>query len=651
MESRLKLGEMFQLAEHIWNGPNEALCRLRIEPQSEVGHNQGMYPVYVDTCIQIIVSIVHNWAAKDPVTYLPVGIDKFIFYESPRPGQNLWCHTKLADGSNLEMPSLSAEIYVCDDDGRVLCRAIGFRVGRASREQLAASLQEDLSGFMYTPSFDQVEEEIEIEKPEEQGSWLVVPDQTMASGLVDKLTASGEVCVTVQTGSSYSVDGRTVTIDPLVTEHYIQMMKDGKLWDDLPEIRGIVHLSSIDCTDSLEPSFEQLEESHAIGSRSVLHLSQALAEMKSKARLRLVTRGSQAVAEGDKPMVCAAPVWGMGKVIELEVPRVRAKRVDLGTGDQLDLLVNEILSNNDEDEVVLRDGARFVSRIVPKKKTKEVSVQMKADHTYIITGGFGGLGLLVAKKLVERGARDITLLGRRGAPASVKGALQDLTEKGVTVRSMKADVASEEDIMSVVSTLEAAKIAIAGVMHAAGYLDDKQISKMDWESVEIVMASKVKGTRNLHVATKHLDLHFFVLFSSASSAIGNVGQANYAAANAFMDTFAHARRAAGLAAMSINWGPWAEVGMAAAMNFDGGLNSLPAAQGIGVFLQSLGMADTAQMVVAAMNWMKFLQAFGKQMPAIFRSISGKKKKGGSGSDSAVKKKLMSYQKPAGMRCW
>jgi hypothetical protein len=177
---------------------------------------------------------------------------------------------------------------------------------------------------------------------------------------------------------------------------------------------------------------------------------------------------------------------------------------------------------------------------------------------------------------------------------------------------------------------------------------------MDWASVESVMASKVSGIRNLHVVTKHLDLDYFMMFSSASSAIGNIGQASYAAANAFMDTYAHARKAAGLKA-SINWGPWGEVGMAASTAglanqlANIGVDLLAVEHGLFIIEQALYGQDT-QFLVMSIAWAKYLKQFMSPAvpPPMFANVAGaaSKKKSG-GADGAWATKLASV--PAARR--
>jgi len=192
---------------------------------------------------------------------------------------------------------------------------------------------------------------------------------------------------------------------------------------------------------------------------------------------------------------------------------------------------------------------------------------IRGEATYLITGGLGGLGLHVARWLVERGARQLVLTSRRAATTPEQSdAIRRLRETRAEVRVMPADVSRSEAVERLIETLRTAPAPLRGVIHAAGVLDDGLLRFQDWPRFECVMAPKVAGAWNLHRLTRDLPLDFFVLFSSGVGLVGSHGQGNYAAANAFLDALAHARRAAGLPAVSIAWGPWAELGMTAAMD-------------------------------------------------------------------------------------
>ncbi len=216
------------------------------------------------------------------------------------------------------------------------------------------------------------------------------------------------------------------------------------------------------------------------------------------------------------------------------------------------------------------------------------SGQFRSDRTYLITGGLGGLGLAFAEWMGQRGAGTLALLGRSLPSPAAQATIETLRQAGVQVDVFQADVSSEQSIEAVLADLRANRPPLGGVFHAAGVLDDGILAQLSLESFEKVLAPKVRGSWILHQQTLTDPLDFFVLFSSASSLMGSPGQGNYAAANAYLDGLAGYRRSLGLPALSIQWAPWTEVGLAARPERGGrlaqrGFDGIPPDQGLAAF--------------------------------------------------------------------
>jgi acyl transferase domain-containing protein/acyl carrier protein len=237
-----------------------------------------------------------------------------------------------------------------------------------------------------------------------------------------------------------------------------------------------------------------------------------------------------------------------------------------------------------------------------------------ADRTYLITGGLGGLGLTTARWMIEQGARHLILLGRSTPSQTAAAELAQMREMGTTVMVAQADVARREDVAAVLSEAERTMPPLAGILHAAGVLEDGILTQLDRGRFRQVTAPKIAGAWNLHVLTRGQPLAFFVMYSSASSLLGSPGQGNYAAANAFLDALAYHRRAQGLPALSINWGPWADVGLAAARVNRGqrlalaGVGSIAPAQGMRI-LGRLLRGRRAQVGVLPLNLRQWRQSY------------------------------------------
>jgi NAD(P)-dependent dehydrogenase (short-subunit alcohol dehydrogenase family)/acyl carrier protein len=229
-----------------------------------------------------------------------------------------------------------------------------------------------------------------------------------------------------------------------------------------------------------------------------------------------------------------------------------------------------------------------------------------AEATYLITGGLGGLGRAVATWMVEQGARHLVLMGRGPASKSAQVTLDALRATGTELTVARGDVTRADQVAEVLESVRASMPPLRGVVHAAGILDDGILARLDERRLRDVMAPKVEGAWNLHALTRDAALDFFVLFSSAASVLGSPGQAHYAAANAFLDALAWHRRAEGRPALSINWGPWAEVGFAARLKehhylSEHGVEAMPAADGLRALSHLLQVSAT-QVAVLSIDW-------------------------------------------------
>jgi NADP-dependent 3-hydroxy acid dehydrogenase YdfG/acyl carrier protein len=198
----------------------------------------------------------------------------------------------------------------------------------------------------------------------------------------------------------------------------------------------------------------------------------------------------------------------------------------------------------------------------PAVHHEQLPAQFEPEATYLITGGLGGIGRAAAAWMIERGAKHLVLLGRGPASEAGQQAIEDLRSKGGEVVFARGDVTQTDQLASVLDSIRSTMPPLRGVVHAAGILDDGILARLDDRRLREVMAPKLEGAWNLHVLTRDAQLDFFVLFSSAAALLGSPGQAHYAAGNAFLDALAWHRRAEGRPALSINWGPWAQVGLA-----------------------------------------------------------------------------------------
>jgi NAD(P)-dependent dehydrogenase (short-subunit alcohol dehydrogenase family)/acyl carrier protein len=243
-----------------------------------------------------------------------------------------------------------------------------------------------------------------------------------------------------------------------------------------------------------------------------------------------------------------------------------------------------------EDWIAYRMGLRYGSRLVkvvePQQQMAQArhignvvltgeakGMRIRSDATYLITGGLGALGGLIAEWLKNQGAGNIVLCGRKpgaveanryfGLLPSSANMIERSNGDGTNVVVMQGDVSQEEDVLGILERIRTTMPELKGIVHAAGILDDGIIRDQTWDRFAKVMAPKINGAWNLYRHSQDRQLDFFILFSSIASGLGSPGQSNYAAANAFLDAMSHDLRRRGCPATTINWGPWDEIGMAA----------------------------------------------------------------------------------------
>jgi polyketide synthase 12/myxalamid-type polyketide synthase MxaB len=265
--------------------------------------------------------------------------------------------------------------------------------------------------------------------------------------------------------------------------------------------------------------------------------------------------------------------------------------------------------------------AGHIGKVVVRQHAPRPSerVSMRDDASYLITGGLGDLGLLVAEWMIERGARNVVLMARRPVDERTRPAVERLAQRA-RVEVVVGDAARRQDVDSAIAVATRDGRELRGVVLAAGMLDDGVLAQQTWERFTSVLAPKVAGSWHLHDALASTPLDFFIEFSSIASLLGSQGQSNHAAANAFLDAMAFHRRARGLAALSINWGAWAGVGAAARRN----VGTRIAARGWSEFSPESGLAvlervfdwPRAQVGVAPTDWEAYRRTFapGQEPP-------------------------------------
>jgi len=476
------------------------------------------------------------------------------------------------------------------------------------------------------------------------GRWLIFADQHgVGKNLAAALHQNGDPTVLVYPGEHYDAsDPACRRLNPARAGDFQRLLREVGEEDSGP-CRGVVHLWSLDSPPAEDLTLEALEEAQVRGCGSVLHLVQGLVQGKEAPLppLWLVTRGAQPAGNGNRPLAVAqAPLWGLARWWPWSIPISGGGMIDLeaGTSSEAETLrlLEEITHPDGEDQIALRGGARYAARLSRSEppETRGEAPHLTPEGTYLITGGFGTLGLKIADWLVRGGAKHLVLIGRSGLPersagqaaqmdhdlAGKRAALQALERAGATVRVVRADVADLAQMRAVFEQLGNEAPPLRGIIHAAAEITIRTLQEMDLEVLQAALRAKVSGTWVLHQLTQEMDLDFFVLFSSTTSLLGSRYLAHYAAANQFLDAFAHYRRALGKPALTINWGMWEQISAVAAAGQSSweqfGLRGMPVPEALAALAWLLG-TEAVQKTVAAIDWGVLKPAYEAQRATPF----------------------------------
>jgi acyl transferase domain-containing protein/acyl carrier protein len=551
----VQYGPSFRGVEAVWRKNGEAWGRIKLpEPLPYESMAYQIHPAFLDASLQVLAATLETSAQQK--FYLPIGCQCLRFHS--RPEHQLWSHVLLRTEAAHDTNIIEADIRLWDDADHVVAELLGFRLQR-----MVKRVRRELppNTWLYHVRWQAAKWPEHSSRATLGGKrWIIFADQKgVAQNLATQLEARGDRCQLAYCDWD-RIDGETIR------QRIEEIMRAAP-----SPLYGIIHLWSLDALPSVENSNAALDMAQALGCNSVLRLAQTLAQRAAESpRLWLVTCGAQSVQDGERPAVEHSPLWGLGKVISYELPEFKCTRIDLDPANEVSetakLLLKQLFVEDQEDQIAFRGNVRYVPRLLPYALSNSfcaTTVTLRPENTYLITGGLGALGLMVAQWMIAQGARHLVLMGRSEPSAAANAVVHEMRQQGAEIIIVKSDVADQARLATVFAQIEKDLPPLRGVVHAAGVLDDGALVNLDSSRMASVMTPKVHGTWNLHLATMNLPLDFFILFSSAVSALGSPGQGNYAAASTFLDAMAHYRFSRGLPAISINWGPWAEVGLAA----------------------------------------------------------------------------------------
>lgn len=622
----LTYGPSFRAIESLWRGEGEALARVRLPDAVEPLGNGLMHPALLDACLHVYPAVIeeHGDFTQPPpdgsVAHLPLALERFGGARSEE--REVWVHARRRKPNGHAGDVTVIDIAAFDAEGRPVAAFDGLSVKKLSPALFKPRKADGEDGWLYRRRWDDKPAPAMAAKAAGPMTWLLLGGDGFAKSLKQSLERTGAACRVVRTRDL-----------PTELEGWSRLVQ-GFAAEAGAGLAGIVHLGGVDAPAEAHWAEEEAQRG-LFG--SVLGLSRALVLHRTAflaaPKLHLITRNAVDALGTEPPAhVAAAGLWGFGRSFALEAPALWGGLVDLEAGGapgaEADLLAAHLAGDDDEAQAALRGGRRLAGRLV-RASVPERRTPAGEGGTYLVTGGLGALGVLTAQWLAEaRRAAHLVLVSRQGAKAANAAEVTARLEAlGAKVTIAKADMASEADVQRLLGELAAAEPPFKGIYHSAGVLDDGLVDQMDWGKFRKALSPKLDAAWLLHKHSKDLKLHDFVLYSSVLSLIGSAGQTNYTSGNACLDALACHRRALGLPALSVNWGPWAEAGMADGLGAQGeaiwrarGMHFITPEMGREAFdLLFDGTADHAAVIPA--DWATFLRQF-QVPPAFYAELKG-----------------------------
>lgn len=597
----LNYGPQFQTIQNLKHNDEEIISELKLHSDA-----RGFLvpPMLLDGAFQsLAIGLL-----RDPNSslFLPVGVERLECIEAVQG--DVFCHAKWTHN---EGDLRTADLDLINESGRVVLKVRGLKLRAASRSALRQMSGSGPERLIHTIRWKKANLESDTAR---KSHWLIIAnDAAQSTALESELKTSDQLVTSI--GVS----------DPLP--------------NDDQSIDGILWLVDADDSDSTK--------------RNCSGILDILTKLREKEITRL-DRGFQiitkmGVASNDKEVVNPemSQYWGLGRAIAAEAPNLQCRLIDVdAVQENTKKIVETILVDSQENQIAVRSDSTFIPRLLPaSNKKSEGELKVENNASYLITGGLGMLGRQAGKWLAKNGAGNVVLVSRRAPDDATQLILNEIEELGCKVHVEQADFGDRSQVESLFKKIENELPQLKGVIHTAGVLDDGLLPDQTWERFEKVLAPKKQGALLLEEFTADKDLDFFVLYSSVASVLGSPGQGNYATANSFLDGLAQRRRANGLPALNINWGPWDE-GMAANETVSRrlatqGITALTSEESHDAMEMMLNQQLT-QATVLDVDWNRLRQRLGASAPQFLSEVSPQGAVS-MGVDSALVEKIVKAQ--------
>lgn len=635
----LEYGPAFRGIQELWQGEGEALSHVRL-PEHVAAQPYTLQPAFLDACLHIYAALAEAYGdftvSPDDLTrtFLPISMERY--HTSVSGLREAWVHAVRRPGATPDAMVVDIRLYA--EDGRPLAVMQGLQVRRLTREamQPTATVTDPLLDSILQRTWEErpALSAVVQEKDALSNRWLIFADRGgVGSALAEQLRALGEKCHLVYPDLTLVVGDRRKPIAADEPGLFHRLVRD---YFGVPGIsyKHVVYLWGLDAPSTDGLTLERLAagESSTVG--SALLLIQAVSVVNSVTgaapRLWFVTRNAQGPVSGSGTVeVAQAPLWALGSTMALRHANFWGGMVDLerhaqgGPTADAAALLSELWSSDGEDQVVLRGGKRFAPRLTrtQKPRPEQNGALLRSDATYLIAGGLGTTGLQLAEWMVSQGgARNLLLADVRPLDESRTRAVEALTKRGAKVTVSQVDLTLEGDVQRLFGELRALP-ALKGVFHCVATRQEDLLDMIVWKKFSSGMAPMTKSAWLLHQHSRDFALDHFVLQGTALSWLGSETRANEAAGSAFVEALAQARRAMGLPATVVHWGPWETPGKPLARNETShGVQALQRAHVMEAMDYVLRHGfDHAG--VTLVDWQAWMQQFKLGAPALYSSLS------------------------------
>ncbi|PRC42910.1 polyketide synthase, partial [Mycobacterium sp. ITM-2017-0098] len=512
----------------------------------------ALHPVMLDAALQGLAAAMSDevLSGATDVTYLPVRFGSVRVFGDV--GRRAKCRAELVSVAE-DSGDATGRVTLTDDAGTVLAQVDDVQLKRIQRRTVPLPLSQKIFDSRW------VESEVSA-GGSPTGSWLVLADgaggMTAAQEFADAFGGPQRRVVTADLGDESTVRDAfaSATSDSALPPAGVIVFVDEGDFDGTDTERRLAHARDV-----------------LWGVAGTVRAVVGSWHGKPP-RLWLVSRGGLVTDDADGPgNPGVSSLKALVRVLAYEHPDLRATLVDLGAGGDVAGLTAEIEADGSgpgtDDVVAWRDGVRRVERLsraaLPATSNRPV---VRNDASYIVSGALGGVGLAVVRWLVDAGAGRVVLNGRSAASEQAQSVLDELSTRAELV-TVLGDIAQPGVAERLTAAAEETGKPLRGLIHSAAVLADELVVGLTRESLDTIWAPKALGAWRLHEVTADKELDWWVGFSSVASLLGSPGQAAYACANAWLDALVTWRNAAGLPATTINWGQWAEVGLASSLSF------------------------------------------------------------------------------------